>query len=51
MMPTSISRRSLDRPTAFIDDLLAPWNPEECSEKIAFSCTTFVWIQNKAVER
>jgi hypothetical protein len=36
MMPTSISRPSLDRPTAFIDDLPAPWNPEECSEKLHF---------------
>lgn len=47
MMPTSISRPTLDRPTAFIDDLPAPWNPEECSEKIAFSCITFFWIQKK----
>ena len=47
-MSNSISRPRLDRPTTFIDELPASWNPEECSEKIVFSCITFFWIQEKA---
>ena len=52
MRPTTISGPRLDRPTTFIDDLPAPWNPEECSgNKMVFSCITFFWIQKKALER
>ena len=51
MRPTSISRPSVDWPTTFIDDLPAPWNPEDCSEKMYFLVLHSSGYKKKAPER